>query len=255
MSKFFDADLVTVITPAYNAENIITEAIASVISQTYHRWEMLIVDDCSSDRTAEIVSCATVTDSRVHLIRCQTNGGPAMARNIALAQAKGRWIAFLDSDDIWLPTKLEDTLSYAKEHGSALTFTGYCRVSSDNLRTGGYIAVPTSLTYERLLGNTAIATSTVLIDRYIVGDVLMKTVYYDDFVCWLGILKKGFVAHGLNKDLMRYRIVANSVSRNKWRSAIEVWKIYTQVENLGFVNSTLSFFRYAFNALVKYRSF
>jgi teichuronic acid biosynthesis glycosyltransferase TuaG len=250
-----DDDLVSIITPAYRVEKIVQDTIDSVKSQTYRHWEMLVADDCSPDETASVISAAAATDPRVRLIPCNINGGPAAARNAALAQARGRWIAFLDSDDLWLPEKLEETIRHAVENRSALTYTGFRRISYDGVETGGYISVPKSLTYQQLLGNTAIATSTVLVDRRLIGDISMKKVYYDDFVCWLEILKKGFEAHGLNKDLMRYRVVANSISRNKRRSAAEVWKTYRQVENLGFVTSAWYFSRYAFNALAKYWKF
>ena len=252
-TSIVDADLVSIITPAFRVERIVQDTIDTVRKQTYPNWEMLVADDCSPDGTASVISAAASVDPRVRLIRCKVNGGPAAARNAALAEARGRWIAFLDSDDLWLPEKLEETIRHAVANRSALTFTGFRRISYDGLETGGYISVPESLSYQQLLGNTAIATSTVLVDRRLVGDFSMKKVYYDDFVCWLEILKKGFKAHGLNKDLMRYRVVVNSVSRNKRRSAAEVWKTYRQVENLGLVSSAWFFLRYAFNAFRKYR--
>lgn len=250
-----DDNLVSIITPAYRVEKIVQDTIDSVKSQTYRNWEMLVADDCSPDGTASVISAAAATDPRVRLIRCKVNGGPAAARNAALTEARGRWIAFLDSDDLWLPEKLEETIRHSLVNRSALTYTGFRRISYDGNETGCYISVPKSLTYQQLLGNTAIATSTVLVDRSLVGDISMKKVYYDDFVCWLEILRKGFQAHGLNKDLMRYRVVANSVSRNKRRSAAEVWKTYRQVENLGLFQSAWCFSRYASNALQKYRKF
>ncbi len=254
-SHIIDCDLVSIITPAYRVENLVQETIDSVIAQTYPNWELLIADDCSTDNTAAVVKRAAKIDPRVRLIKCFVNGGPAAARNTALQQAKGRWIAFLDSDDLWLPTKLADTIGYAVSRNSVLTFTGFRRMTSDGRQIGSFIPVPDKLNYLQLLGNTAIATSTVLIDRAIAGDVKMKRVYYDDFVCWLEILKKGHLAHGLNEDLMRYRVVENSVSRNKRRSAGEVWKTYRNVEQLGYVKSVWYFSNYSFNAFKKYRSF
>lgn len=254
-TNIVDDDLVSIITPAFRVERVVQETIDSVRAQTYLNWEMLIADDCSPDGTASVISIASANDPRIRLIRCEINGGPASARNSALAEARGRWIAFLDSDDLWLPLKLEETIRYARERRSALTFTGFRRISHDGCHTGSYIPVPKTLSYQQLLGNTAIATSTVLVDRLLVGDFSMKKVYYDDFVCWLEVLKKGFLAHGLNKDLMRYRVVANSVSRNKRRSANEVWRVYTEVEKIGFFRSIYFFANYAFNAIKKYNRF
>jgi teichuronic acid biosynthesis glycosyltransferase TuaG len=248
-------NMVSIIMPAYRAASLIQESINSVLSQTYPNWELLIADDCSPDGTAAVAESASFTDKRIKLIRCKVNGGPAAARNAAIAEAQGRWVAFLDSDDLWLPQKLESTIRHARENQSAITFTSFRRISYDLAHTGRLIKAPKSLSYRELLGNTAIATSTVLIDRSLVGEFHMKKVYYDDYVCWLEILKKGFVAHGLNEDLMRYRVVSNSVSRNKKRSAQEVWKIYTKVENLGFFKSAFYFSNYALNAFLKYRNF
>ncbi len=246
---------VSVIVPAFRAATVISATIESVIAQTHPHWEMLIADDCSPDATREVVARWAALDNRIRLIALERNGGPAAARNAALTQARGRWIAFLDSDDIWLPTKLERSLAHAATHRAALVFTGYRRISADGTKTGDYIDVPSTLTYSQLLGNTAIATSTVLLDRELCGEIRMQSVYYDDFACWLAILKRGFVAHGLDEDLMRYRVLAKSVSRNKARSAREVWKAYREVEKLGVAPSAWHFTRYAVHALRKYRRF
>ena len=251
----FDDELVSIITPAYRAGAYVGETIQSVLAQSYPHWEMLIADDCSPDDTRAVVQAWCERDPRVRLIALAKNGGPAAARNAALAQAKGRWLAFLDSDDLWLPQKLEHTLAHARATQAALVFTGFRRISFDGQTTGRAISVPDALTYSALLGNTAIATSTVLIDRAQTGDIHMQSVFYDDFVCWLGILKRGLAARGLNEDLMRYRVVAQSVSRNKRRSAAEVWKTYRQVEQLGLLRSGWHFAHYAVNAALKYRQF
>lgn len=248
-------DLVSIITPAYNAQDVIGQTIDSVVAQNYQNWELLVADDRSVDNTAAVVDEAVRADSRVKLIRCEINGGPAAARNAALAQAKGRWIAYLDSDDLWLPEKLAKTLAFAKARESALTFSGFRRMTMDCSEVGRFVQVPPTLTYRQLLGNTAIATSTVLVDRAVTGDLTMRPVYYDDFVCWLEILKRGHLAHGLNEDLMRYRVVSNSVSRNKRRSAAEVWKTYRQVEKLGLMNSIWYFTNYALRGMAKYKDF
>lgn len=251
----FKEELVSIVTPAYRVADIIEETIRSVVAQTYLKWEMLIADDCSPDDTAAVVERAAMRDSRIRLIRCEKNGGPAAARNAALERATGRWIAFLDSDDIWLPEKLEETLKFAVSHAAVLSYTGFRRIDFGGHEVGNYISVPDRLSYRQLLGNTSIATSTVLIDRKRAGNIVMRPVYYDDFVCWLEILKKGFVAHGLNKDLMRYRVVSDSVSRNKRRSAVEVWKTYRNVENLALLPSAWYFANYTLRAVRKYRAF
>jgi len=251
----FDNDLVSIVTPAFRAASIVGDTIRSVIEQTYPNWEMLVVDDCSPDDTRDVVRRWCGEDARVRLIEHERNGGPATARNTAIAVARGRWLAFLDSDDVWLPQKLEKTLDHAKATGSPLTFTGFRRMSFDASTIGRYIGVPEKVNYSQLLRNTVIATSTVVVDRSKVGPIVMKKTYYDDFACWLEILKRGNVAFGLNEDLMRYRVVENSVSRNKKKSAMKVWQSYREIEKLSLPIATWNFMHYALNGFMKYRRF
>jgi teichuronic acid biosynthesis glycosyltransferase TuaG len=249
-------DLVSIITPAYRAAAVIGETIASVRAQTHQNWEMLIAEDCGPDETRDIVRDWQSRDSRIRLIALERNGGPAAARNAALREARGRWLAFLDSDDLWLPEKLERQLAFHKARPDAkLSFTGFRRISADGGRTGRYIAVPPRLDYRGLLANTAIATSTVIADREQTGAFEMKKTYYDDFACWLALLKPGGVAAGLDEDLMRYRVMAASVSRDKGNSAKQVWLAYRNVEKLGPVASAWYFGHYAARAWLKYRRF
>ena len=251
-----DSDLVSIVTPAYKAATTINQTIASVLTQTYPNWEMLISEDCGPDNTRELVREWQRKDRRIRLIEPVQNGGPAAARNAALAQAKGRWIAFLDSDDLWLPTKLERQLAFHLANpGTKLSFTGFRRMSADGDSIGRYISVPRWLDYKALLKNTAIATSTVIVDRQQTGDLVMKQTYYDDFACWLEILKRGGRAAGLDEDLMRYRVMDASVSRNKGNSAKQVWLAYRNVEKLGTLTSAWNFAHYSARALLKYRRF
>lgn len=248
-------NLVSVITPAWKAEPFIRATIDSVKAQTYPQWEMIVVDDCSPDNTFGIVTEIARTDPRVRLVRHERNGGPALARNTGVAAARGRWLAMLDGDDQWLPQKLEKQLAFHRQVGGNLTYTGWRRVTVDGTRPGRLIQVPATLNYSRLLGNTAIATSTVLIDRKKAGEVHFKNIYYDDFGCWLDLLRSGGFAYGLQEELMRYRVVNNSVSRNKVRSAGEVWKTYRRVEGLGLIRSAFYFSSYCVHAIGKYMYF
>lgn len=247
-------ELVSIITPAYKAQHTILETIKSVQAQEYVNWEMLIVDDGSPDSTSEIVAQAALDDPRVRLIR-QKNAGPAMARQKALDNANGRYIAFLDSDDLWLPQKLQRQLAFMSNKNVIFSYTSFRRIRSDGSGLGHRIRIPVSLDYNDLLGNTAIATSTVIIDRKEAGELRMTKTYYDDFVLWLGLLKRGHRAYGLDEDLMRYRVIAQSVSRNKKNSARMVWKTYREIEKLSLLASIKSFAFYAFNAWRKYRVF
>jgi teichuronic acid biosynthesis glycosyltransferase TuaG len=250
-----DNNLVSIIMPAFRAASVIGETIESVVAQTHTNWELLIADDCSPDNTRDIIRQWAQVDPRIRLIELARNGGPAMARNAALEHASGRWIAFLDSDDLWLPQKLERTLEHAGTHQAALVFTGFRRITADGGTTGRYVSPPPTLSYRQLLGNTAIATSTVLLDRNLVGDIRMKKTYYDDFDCWLQILKRCGQAFGLDEDLMRYRVMGQSVSRNKRRSAAHVWNAYRELEKLSLPASLWYFSHYALRGVLKYKRF
>ena len=247
-----NSDLVSVITPAYRCAGVVGDTIRSVLGQTHPHWEMLIVEDCSPDNTRDVLREWTKVDPRVRLIEQPKNGGPAMARNAALERAKGRWIAFLDSDDLWLPQKLERSIAFAESYQAPLVFTGFRRIPADGGEEGRYIGVPRTLSYRQLLGNTAIATSTVMLDRHIVGEVRMRKTYYDDFDCWLQLLKPGRTAYGLDEDLMRYRVMGESVSRNKRNSATKVWHAYRDLEQLSLPASCWYFTNYAVRGLLKY---
>jgi teichuronic acid biosynthesis glycosyltransferase TuaG len=249
------APALSILTPAYNAATRIGRTLDSVLAQGYRDWELLVVDDCSSDATREVVAAYAAREPRIRLVVQARNGGPARARQAAVERAQGRYIAFLDSDDCWLPGKLERQLAFMRRTGAAFSHTAFRRVTVDGARVGRLIGVPARLTYGQLLGNTAIATSTAIVDRAATGPFRMTDTYYDDFALWLEITRRGFPAFGLNEDLMRYCVTGGSVSRNKLRSARMVWRLYREVEKLGMGGASWSFARYAVNALWKYRSF
>lgn len=255
MTNAYTPGLVSIITPAYKAADYVGETVDSVLAQGYENWEMLIVNDCSPDNTLDVIQELAKQDSRIKAMSNEVNSGPAMTRNTALSHAKGQYIAFLDSDDVWLPEKLELQLEFMRKNDSVFSFTEFRRFPEGGGDAGELKTVPDKLSYGDLLKNTAIATSSVLIDRSTTGDFRMTKAYYDDFVLWLELMKRGFTAHGLHRDLMRYRVVGGSVSRNKGKSAHEVWKTYREIENLSLVRSAWSFFHYAWNAYQKYRNF
>ena len=247
--------LVSIITPSWNVERFIEETIRSVQAQTFADWELLIADDCSNDKTAELIEAISARDPRVKLIRQLKNGGPARARQASIDHAQGRYLAFLDSDDLWLPNKLERQLAFAREKRAALSYTAFRRIDEANTTTGRLIDVPASLTYEQLLKNTAIATLTALVDREITGPVAMKNEGYDDFCLWLSILRPGHTAFGLNEDLARYRVRGASVSSRPVRSAKWVWQIYRNVEHLPLLKSAWCFAHWGARAWLKRREF
>jgi teichuronic acid biosynthesis glycosyltransferase TuaG len=251
----YDPSLVSVITPAYRAARFLPETVASVQAQSWQNWEMVVAEDCSSDDTRDILLALAAREPRLKPILQPRNQGPAAARNAALAAARGRFIAFLDADDLWLPQKLERQLAFMRETGAAFSFTCYRRISADGSQIGHLIRIPNRLDYRDLLKNTAIATSSVIIDRATTGPLSMTCTYYDDYALWLSLTKRGHVAYGLQEDLMRYRVVNNSVSRNKWRSAYWVWRLYRDIEGLSLTKSSWCFAHYALNGVLKYHRF
>lgn len=248
-------DLVSIITPAYRAERFVGATIESVIAQDYGNWEMIVVDDRSPDDTSGVVQRYAMNEPRVRLIRQTENAGPASARNTALDAARGRFVAFLDSDDLWMPGKLRQQLAFMAANAAAFSFTSFRRISESGDRVGHLIQVPERLDYRALLTNTAIATSSVIIDRAATGSFRMTKTYYDDFVLWLEILKRGHAAYGLDADLLRYRVLGQSVSRNKFNSSRWVWRTYREIEGLDPISAAKCFVSYAWHAGLKYRKF
>jgi len=244
--------LVSIITPAYRSARFVGATIDSVLRQTWPDFELLIVDDVSPDDTVDVVEQYATRDSRVRLLRHGTNKGPSGARNTALAAATGRYVAFLDSDDLWLPQKLERQVEFMQRRSPAISYTQYRRIDGVGTLVSEVIDVPDRLDYHSLLKNTAITTSTVIVDRSVTGPFQMPAVFYDDYACWLRFLKRDLVALGLREDLTRYRVLGGSWSRNKLRSAAQVWRVYREVEQLSWTSAAWAFGHYAWNATRKY---
>ena len=258
MQEGTDAPLVSVITPAYNAAGFIQETIESARRQTYPWWEMIVVDDCSKDGTREIVKEEAEKDDRIRLIELPENRGSAAARNAAIDAARGRYLAFLDSDDLWLPAKLEKQLDFMWQRDAAFSFTSYRKVDAGGRLLGNPIQVPDRIDYDGLLKNTVIGCLTVMLDRSQVGPISMGAGGIqrgqEDYVLWFKLLRSGLVAYGLQKDLARYRVLSGSLSRNKLHAARRMWKLYRKVERLSLPYSAWCFLNYAGRAYVKSRS-
>ncbi len=246
--------LVSVVTPTYNAADFIKETIESVQKQTYPYWEMLIVDDCSSDTTREIVKEMAARDSRISLTTLAENGGPAAARNAALSNAKGKYIAFLDSDDLWLPKKLETQVAFMNKNDLAFSFTDYRIVQETGEITETVVKAPKVVDYRFLVRNTKIGTLTVMLDAEKTGPLQMqqRRDCTEDFALWLSILKKGVNAHGLNEELALYRKCDSSVSSNKMKAAKKTWNTYRKIERIDVIRSAWYFMHYSFNAYRKH---
>ena len=243
-------ELVSIIMPAYNSARFIGEAINSVLAQTYTNWELLIVDDCSKDSTAEIV--AAFSDPRIHYQRNVNNMGAAETRNQALKRAQGRYIAFLDSDDLWEPEKLEKQIAFMEKNGYAFTFSDYRIMKENGTWTGKILHMPASLSYHQYLRNTAIGCLTVVIDRLKTGDFLMPNIKSShDMALWLLIMKRGFRAYATPECLASYRLVSTSNTAKKYKAAQDVWRVYRNVEHLSICYSAFCFCGYAIHAILK----
>lgn len=237
--------LISVITPAYNAARFIGEAIESVQNQTYSNWEMVIVDDCSTDETVEVVENYRKNDARIRLEQLEENSGSAVARNTSMKHAKGRYIAFLDSDDRWLPDKLEKQLAFMQEKDIAFSFTTYVRMHEDGTLTNALSNTPASVGYDDLMKRCVIGCLTVMVDRDKTGYVEMVNIRTrQDYVYWLTLTKKGFLAYGLPEVLAEYRLVDNSISSNKWRAAKRNWYVFRHIEKQSLPKSIWYFAHY-----------
>ena len=239
--------LVSVITPAYNAEAFIAETIESVMNQTYANWEMIIVDDRSSDKTMDIIHEYAAQDDRIKVHQLVENSGSAVARNTAMDLAQGKFFAFLDSDDQWLPEKLAIQVAFMQENGVAFSFTKYVRMTEDGKLTKAVSKAPKKVGYTQLMKHCVIGCLTVMVDREKIGEERMVNIRTrQDYVFWLTLTKKGFDAYGLPEVLAKYRLVENSISSNKFKAAKQNWYVYYHIEKQGLIKSLWYFTNYAF---------
>lgn len=254
MKRFCENEnLISIVVPVYNAASFIEATIATVQAQTYTEWEMLLVDDCSTDSSGQIIQEKIKKDSRIKLIHQEINKGAAMARNRGVMEAKGRYICFLDSDDIWDINKLEKQIGFMDEKLAAFSFTGYEFADEFGNGLGKIVSVPEKITYEQALKNTTIFTSTVMIDRSIVDneDIFMPDIPSEDTATWWNILRKYSIGYGLNENLVKYRRSANTLSSNKAVAIKRIWNLYRKQEKLSFVKSLYCMFFWAFRAVAR----
>lgn len=247
--------MVSIITPVYNAAEYLPETIKMVQEQTYKDWELLLVDDCSQDNSCQVVEeiLSKCPDSRIQLLRQEKNQGAAKARNRGLKEARGRYIAFLDADDIWLPKKLEKELDFMEKKGAGFVFTAYEFGDEEAKGTGKVVQVPETLTYRQALSRTVIFTSTVLLDRERIPHRLMEMppVPSEDSATWWQILKEGYIAFGLNQVLVVYRRPPKSLSSNKLVAIKRIWFLYRRVEKLSLMASICCFAGWALRASLR----
>ena len=244
---------VTVIMPAYNAAQFIEAAIRSVIAQTVTDWELLVIDDGSRDDTCKIVEALSAQDSRVQLLRNAHNMGVANTRNRGLSLCRGEFAAFLDSDDIWLPEKLQKQLDLLEKTGASLCYTAYGIMDvAGNPSRGDYL-VPAKADFRKLLMENVIGCSTVMLRRQNTGHYRFETtLHHEDYALWLRMLKDGILAAGCTEVLVKWRLVENSRSFDKRKSAHSRWVIYRDYMKLPLHQSLWAFGNYAFASVKKY---
>lgn len=207
--------LVSIITPSFNSAEFISETIESILSQTYTNWELLITDDCSTDNTPDIVSKYMQLDNRIKLFHLGKNSGAGVARNNSIKEAKGRFFAFCDSDDCWLPEKLEKQLSFMQENNCSFSCTSYF-TCEENGAIKGKIIAPSKISYFNLICNDNMGCLTTMYDTEKLGKLFMPTIRKrQDWGYKLMIIQKSKYALGMKECLAKYRLRNNSLSANK----------------------------------------
>lgn len=242
-------ELVTIIIPVYNASKFLNETINSILEQTYTNFELIFVNDCSLDNSADII--LNYSDERFKLINNETNSGAAISRNNGVKAAKGRYICFIDADDLWKKDKLEKQVRFMQEKQCAFSFTGYEFADESGIPNGTKVSIPETITYRQALKNTTIWTSTVMFDTEKIDKELiyMPNVKSEDTACWWNILKHINFAYGLNEVLSYYRRSSGTLSSNKFEAIKRIWNLYRKVEGLNIFYSAYCFCFYAFNAV------
>lgn len=246
-------ELVSIIMPVHNSERYLEEAVRSVIAQTYPHWELLIVDDASTDRSLAVAQALALEDSRIKVQRNpKPTGYPATPRNLAVDLATGRYIAFLDSDDVWLPQKLEHQLSFFAESDEiGVVFSNYEKIDENSERDNRVVKARRITDYNKLLLGNVIGNVTALYDTARVGKVHFSLVRHEDYAMWLSILKRGFLARNTGEVMALYRVSGTSVSAHKWRLLSWQWSIYRNVEKLGLLHSVYCYLNYAVRGFFK----
>ena len=253
MRRTYVEGLVSVIMPVYNAEKYLATTLESIFRQDYKEIEIVLVDDCSKDSSAEIIAEFCKTHSEIVYFVQEKNMGAGAARNKALELARGQYVAFLDSDDIWLPNKISRQIELMKLNNSPFSYTAIEMINEKGETIKGKHNIRETCDYRYLLRNTIIATSSVLIDRTVFGDFRMSLRRGgQDYATWLKLLRGGVVAHGINEVFIKYRVASGSLSSNKFKSIKQVWEIQTMDEGISRLHAAFNVLCFCINAVKKY---
>lgn len=244
--------LISVVMPNFNGHRFVEQAIDSVLSQTYQNFELLIVDDCSKDDSLQLIKRKTQNDKRIRVIALEQNRGVANARNVGIREAKGKYIALLDNDDLWTEDKLERQLAIA-ENGADIVYCSYDFIDEQNHEIKKPFIVPTQTDFNKMLASSIISCSTSFIRTELMQAHLFDPgFYHEDYVLWMELLRVCPTAYGDPKVLMHYRQVSGSRSNKKSNAAKERWNTYRKALKLNAATSVWAFVRYAVKGVVKY---
>ena len=247
--------MVSIVTPVYNAAAFICQTMEMVQAQTYTDWELILVDDGSKDNSCGVIRdyLQKNPDSRIRFIDKGVNEGAALSRNRGIKEAKGKYIAFLDADDVWMKNKLEVQLQFMEKEKVGFVFSAYEFGDEEARPTGKVVHVPKTLTYREALSRTVIFTTTVLFDTEKIPKdlILMPNVPSEDSATWWQILRNGHVAYGIDQVLAVYRRPAKSLSSNKVKAIQRIWYLYRNVEKLSFVRSFVCLVGWAYRATMR----
>lgn len=245
--------MVSIITPCYNAVRYLSQTIESVIYQTFLDWEMLIVDDCSSDNSRKIIESYASKDARIKYFRTdRPSGSPSLPRNIGIENAKGKHIAFLDADDLWLPDKLERQVKFMERNKYDLTYSFYEKMDWQGNRNKRIIETRDVTTYNKLLKSNSIPCLTSMIRKDVIGKTRFKQIPQEDFCFWLDILKKGVTAYNMKEVTALYREAKNSRSANKLDMFKGYWNVIRNHQNISFIPACFDMITYTALGLAKY---
>lgn len=251
MLKEYTPPLISIIMPSYNSSLTISDSIDSIINQTYQNWELIITDDCSTDETISILRRYADSEPRIIFSCNEVNSGAAVSRNRAINLAKGKYIAFLDADDLWSSNKLSVQVDYMEQSGALFSYTGYQKFSENGL--GGVIIPPKRVTYEQLLKGCVIGCLTAMFNAEVLGRQTMPLIRKrQDLGLWLQLLKLCDEAHGIQDVLAQYR-TDTGMSQNKFNAASYQWRLYRDVVGLNLGQCIWYFGWYAINGYIKYR--
>ncbi len=246
--------LVSIVTPVFNSERFLRDTIQSVQSQSYGDWELLLIDDASTDGSVAVIQTAQNEDTRIKLLQNERNMGAGYSRNQGIKAATGEYVAFLDADDLWAADKLKKHVAFAEANSRAFTFTAYEFANTKGEPTGRCVSAPPSVTYQSMITNPIAWTSTIMIDLRQVekGLIYMPDIKRgQDLVAWLNVLRHTNEGYGLNEVLSYYRRSSDSLSANKLKAMKRTWHIYRHELKINQAKSVVYMATWAFNATRK----